>query len=266
MLRAALPRLSRPAPAAARTARLLLFGLALGLLPACGGPEAPHAPAGPSARTSAFRWRSDPEGVLHDVPLEQVRQGIPAPDPRDRIPALRHPEHAAPSEGRDLREDDRVIVLTVGSATCAYPVHVLDAHELVNDVLDGVPVLVTWCPLCRSALAFEREVAGAVRTFGVSGYLYRSAVLMYDRESETFWSQVAARAVVGPLTGTALTQRPVAVMTWAAYRERHPSGSVLRVAATEDLGAAAYRQGRYAAYHASPRLMFEVAPTTGASA
>lgn len=227
------------------------------LLAGCG--ERAARPGGaPSPRTSAFRFRTQPDDVRHDVPLEQVRQGVPGPDPRDRIRALRRPEHVAASGARDLRDDDRVLALVVGEEAVAYPVHVLDAHELVNDRVGGLPVLVTWCPLCRSAMAFERVVAGEERTFGVSGYLYRSAVLMYDHASETFWSQIAARAVVGPLTGERLVERPVTVLTWAGFCARHPQGRVLALHASEDLGAAAYRQDRYGPYHASRRLMFEV--------
>jgi len=230
---------------------------------ACGG-EAPEPQAPPlvedTARAtdgSAFRFLRDPEGVRHDIPLEDVRQGIPGPNPRDRIPALLAPRFVPPGEALHVGAEDRVLVVALGADVRAYPLRILDAHELVNDVLAGEPLLVTWCPLCRSAMVFERRVAGVVRTFGVSGFLYRSAVLMYDHASETFWSQIAGRAVVGPLTGTRLVERPARLTSFAAFRAEHPEGQVLGPE-QEGRSPADYRRSHYDDYHARPGLMFQV--------
>lgn len=226
-------------------------------LPGCGGERGGIA-LPPSPPGSAFRFAEPAAAVRHDIPLDQIRNGVGRPQPRDAIRALRRPLHGSPAEALDLHPQDRVLAVAVGEAHCAYPLHVLDGHEVVNDVLGGRPVLVTWCPLCRSAMVFEREVGGAIRTFGVSGYLWNSAVLLYDDQSESFWSQIAARAVVGPLTGTPLRLLPSTVTSWGAYRAAHPEGFVLRVAPEEARPAREYRMERYAAYHRSPDLWFPV--------
>ena len=241
----------------------LVVGLAC-LLSACGEPSPPTPPAPPVAApvspersASAFRWRSAPETVAHDVPWELIQRGIPVPDPRDRIPALLAPRFVSVAEASHVRATDRVLVVVSGDDARAYPVRLLDAHELVNDVVGGVPLLVTWCPLCLSAIVFERRVAGEVRTFGVSGYLYRSAVLMYDHASESFWSQIAGRAVAGPLTGTHLVRRPVDVTSFAAFRAAHPAGQVLGPE-QEGRSPEDYLHEHYADYQARAGLMFQV--------
>jgi hypothetical protein len=248
-----------PPPARLRRAAAgLAFAGALAGAVACGERpgEAPAPPADPST-VSAFRFAAPGSGVRHDVPLEQIRQGIPGPAPRDVIPALREPRFVPAGEARHVADEARVILLEVGPQARIYPLRILDAHELVNDVVGGEAVLVTWCPLCRSAMVFERRVAGEVRTFGVSGYLYRSAVLMYDHQTETFWSQIAARAVVGPLTGARLAQRAAAVTSFADARGERPDALVL-ASEQESRRPADYERDPYAAYHARPDLMFPV--------
>lgn len=251
------------------------MGLAAGLLLAAGcGGEAPRErpgppPAAPAAATataqgapapgevSAFRFRSDPARVRSLIPLEQVLQGIPGPAPRDAIPALLEPRLVDVAEARHVRLDERVLVFVAGDEAHAYPVRMLDAHELVNDRVGGVPVLVTWCPLCSSAAAFDRRVAGLERTFGVSGFLWRSDVLMYDHASETFWSQVDARAVVGPLAGTRLEVLPLESMSLSAFAEAWPHGRVLGPVQA-GRSPADYLRDPYAAYRAQPGLMFDI--------
>jgi hypothetical protein len=240
--------------------RRATVALAVALVPvfaaACGD-RAAVAPAPDPATVSAFRFAAPGSGVRHDVPLEQIRQGIPGPAPRDAIPALRAPRFVPVGDAQHVADEARVILLEVGSEARVYPLRILDAHELVNDVVGGEPVLVTWCPLCRSAMVFERRVAGEVRTFGVSGFLYRSAVLMYDHPTETFWSQIAARAVVGPLTGTRLMQRAAAVTSFADARRERPDALVL-APEQESRRPADYERDPYADYPARPDLMFPV--------
>lgn len=244
----------------------------LALLGGCGGEPGP-APAGPPppaagatgpppGEVSAFRFRLEPGRVRHAIPLAEVLQGIPGPAPRDRIPALLQPALVQALEARHVRREERVLVFAAGEEAHAYPVRMLDAHELVNDRVGGVPVLVSWCPLCRSAMAFDRRVAGAERTFGVSGYLWRSDVLMYDHASESFWSQVGARAVVGPLSGTGLEVLALESMSFAAFVDGWPHGRVLGpVQAGRSPGD--YLRDPYAGYHAQPGLMFDIGPLDG---
>lgn len=236
------------------TASLLAFLVAL---PGCGGE--PHGSDGTPRGTSAFRLAEAPASVTHTLDLQYVRNGIGRPDPRDAIPALFEPQFVAARDAPFLPDDARVIVVEIGRDTRAYPIDILDRHELVNDHAGGMPILVTWCPLCASSVVFEREVDGEVLTFGVSGYLYRSDVLMYDHQSESFWSQLGGAAVAGPRTGTPLRTLPSRVTTLDAFRRQRPAGKVLR-GARGMLPSRAYAERPYTAYLASQALMFPVGP------
>ena len=238
---------------------LLVVLAVLVALPGCGDGEDAHAPDDTPSGTSAFRLAVAPETVTHDLDLAFVRNGIGRPDPRDAIPALFDPQFVPAREVPFLPDDARVIVVEVGSDARAYPIDILDRHELVNDHAGGTPILVTWCPLCASSVVFDREVGGEVLTFGVSGFLYRSDVLMYDHQSESFWSQLEGAAVAGPRTGTALRTLPSRVTTLDAFRRKRPGGKVLR-SARGMLPAQAYAQRPYAAYLASDATMFPVGP------
>jgi hypothetical protein len=148
--------------------------------------------------------------------------------PRDAIPSVDDPAFRETYGGDP---DDEVIAVTVDREARAYPVRYLHHHEIVNDTFgadgDGTPVVVTWCPLCGSAVVYDRTVEGRTLTFGVSGKLADDDLVMYDRETDSEWKQSLGRAVAGPLAGTALTVRPATVTTWAAFREAHPDGRVL---------------------------------------
>jgi CheY-like chemotaxis protein len=157
------------------------------------------------------------------IPVEEILAGGP---PRDGIPALDEPAHLA-AESAPWRDDEIVVGVTIGEQSRAYPLAVLVWHELVNDQLGGLPLLVSYCPLCGSAMVFDRRVAGAARRFGVSGLLYRSDLLMYDRESESLWSQIAARAVAGPALETRLTLLRSSMMQWGRWKRLHPRTTVL---------------------------------------
>jgi hypothetical protein len=109
----------------------------------------------------------------------------------------------------------------------AYPVRILIWHEIVNDTIDGRPVAVTYCPLCNSALAFDRRLGDRLLTFGTSGLLYRSDLVMYDRQTESLFSQIEGRAIAGALTGAELERIPVQTVTWAQWQESNPDGWVL---------------------------------------
>lgn len=100
-------------------------------------------------------------------------------------------------------------------------------HEIVNDQVAGTPVAVTYCPLCNSALAFERRLGDRLLTLGVSGLLYRSDLVMYDRQTESLWSQIEGRAIAGHLTGRTLQRVPVQTVTWDQWRQANPAGKVL---------------------------------------
>ncbi len=155
---------------------------------------------------------------------DAVRSGGPPPD---GIPSIDYPHFQAVDEVSWLDDREPVLSLTVGGETRAYPIQVMTWHEIVNDTVGGVPVAVTYCPLCNSGVAFERRAAGRLLSFGTSGLLYEDNLVMYDRQTETLWPQLTGRASIGVLTGTRLTAIPMGAVTWGDFREAHPTASVL---------------------------------------
>src|SRR5262252_3905340 len=205
---------------------------ALLLASACGpgGPAPPSArvPAKPSAtpQTEQFSrhgWQTKFD--RHSVPLSERESGGP---PKDGIPALDHPTFVGVAEANGwLKPIEPVIALTVGGQSRAYPLQILVWHEIVNDSVGGVPVTVTFCPLCYTAIAFDRRAADRVLDFGTTGKLRRSDLVMYDRQTESWWQQAVGQAVVGDLTGTQLTILPASIASWDAFRTAHAEGLVL---------------------------------------
>ncbi len=219
-------------------------------LPLLAAAGAAWPPAALARRLNGF----DLTGAL--VPLEAIEQGGP---PRDGVPAIDQPRFVAAARAR-LAANDRVLALATGGVARAYPVRILNWHEVVNDRLGELPLAVTYCPLCGTGMAFDARVAampgGQPASFGVSGLLYNSDVLLYDRATESLWSQIMAQAVTGPLKGTPLAQVPLVHTRWAAWQRRHPKTEVL---STDTGFVRDYTRDPYADYALSPRLMFDVA-------
>jgi hypothetical protein len=189
--------------------------------------------------------------VLDPVEID-VREILPGGPLRDGIPALANP--AAVSAAASSWDDDEIVIgVELGAEARAYPLSVLVWHELVNDRLAGVPILVSYCPLCATGIVFERRLDGGERVFGVSGLLYRSDLLLYDRETESLWSQISAQAVTGPSRGLRLTQVRSRMLPWKLWREEHPKTSVLT---TETGHRRDYRRSPYGDYATSKRLLF----------
>ena len=126
-----------------------------------------------------------------------------------------------------LEAAEPVLSLTVGGETRAYPLQVMTWHEIVNDTVGGVPVAVTYCPLCNSGVAFHRRVDGRLLDFGTSGKLYADNLVMYDRQTQSLWPQLTGQASVGVLTGTQLTAIPMGVVGWDQFLTAHPDALVL---------------------------------------
>jgi len=189
----------------------------------------------------------------HSIPVEEILSGGP---PKDGIPALTDPKTVVGSDTDFLRPDDRIIGVEIDGKARAYPLRLLNWHEAVNDQLGGKPIAVTYCPLCDSSAVFEREIGGKAVEFGISGKLYNSNVLLYDRsKKESLWSQVKMEAVTGPQTGTRLETIPHQLNTWAEWRHNHPNTEV----ATFETGYLRnYTQNPYEDYLMSERLMFPV--------
>ena len=228
-----LPAAPPPAVPAAWLAVLLTIGLAVETLG-----------RGPAA------WAFDL--TRHNIPVEQILDGGP---PKDGIPALSAPATVPAERAAFLRPTDRVVGVRVGDAARAYPLAILNWHEAVNDTLGGTPILVTYCPLTDSAVVFDRVVEDRIEEFGVSGRLYLSNVLLYDRRSESLWSQLGSQAVTGERTGTELEARPTTVTTWGEWARTHPLTTVLSDATGYERD---YRRDPYASYHRAPGPAFPI--------
>ena len=158
------------------------------------------------------------------VPLDEIRSGGPPPD---GIPSVDDPSFLEPGEVSFLGETEPVLALDIDGDARAYPVQILMWHEIVNDTVGGVPVSVTYCPLCNSAVAYDRRVDDRVLEFGTSGSLWNSALVMYDRQTETLWSHFTGQAILGELTGIELATFPVQTVPWGVWRDANPGGLVL---------------------------------------
>ena len=176
-----------------------------------------------SARFSIRGWTTD--FSLHSVPFDEIRSGGP---PRDGIPPLDSPQFTTFEEAsRWLEAKEPVIALEINGDARAYPLQILIWHEIVNDSVGGVPVTVTFCPLCNSAIVFERELDGVVHDFGTSGNLRNSDLIMWDRQTESWWQQFTGEGIVGQLTGKRLTMVPASIISWDDFGAAHPDGLVL---------------------------------------
>lgn len=190
------------------------------------------------------------------VPIDEIRVGNPQ---RDGIPALDSPRFVSAPAADYLSADDPVVGVVLNGQATAYPLKILTWHELVNDQVGNRAILVSYCPLCRSAYVFDREIGQRTFTFGVSGLLYNSNVLMYDRQTESLWSQVATEAVSGPLRGTELAQLSATTTRWQTWQSEHPD---TRVLSTRTGYARDYQRSPYGDYASSPELMFPVTETS----
>jgi len=187
------------------------------------------------------------------IPAAAIEQGGP---PRDGISAIDHPRFVAASKARFLQPQDRVLGLEVAGVTRAYPVKILDRHEIVNDTIGSESVVISYCPLCGSGMAFSARIDSRNLDFGVSGLLYNSDVLLYDRQTESLWSQLMGQAVTGPLRGRKLRQIPVSHTRWSAWLRRHPDTQVLSIPGGRYVD---YDQSPYDGYSESPAVWFSVA-------
>lgn len=148
--------------------------------------------------------------------------------PKDGIPALNDPQFIHAIQETRIGGIEPVIVVRIkGGEPRAYPLRYLTWHEIVNDTVGGIPVAVTFCPLCNSALTFDRRVAGRTLTFGVSGKLRNSDMVMFDRETQSWWQQAIGTAIVGDMLGRELKLLPSYMQGWAQFKEQHPDGLVM---------------------------------------
>lgn len=191
------------------------------------------------------------DGVRHIIPLNEIFSGGP---PKDGIPSIDDPIFAD-VDYDSISDDDVVIGVDINGDVRAYPLSILVWHEIVNDVVGGVPISVTYCPLCYTNQVFERVINGQTVEFGVSGKLYNSNLLMYDRLTDSYWSQATGEAVVGELTGTKLEIVPFDVMHWKDWKSLHPDTLVL----ARDTGhSRPYDTDPYERYFETDRIAFPI--------
>lgn len=161
----------------------------------------------------------------HTVPYSDVLSGGP---PKDGIPAIDNPLFTSVSEADEYLQDlEPVIFFQVGEDARAYPLQVLTWHEIVNDVVDGKPVAITFCPLCNTAIAFDATFDGQELDFGTTGRLRFSNLIMYDRQTETWWQQATGEGIAGEYAGEQLTFLPASIIGWAEFKDEFPDGKVL---------------------------------------
>ncbi len=185
-------------------------------------------------------WKTD--FTKFAAPLSEFESGGPG---KDGIPALNDPKLLDARDVDYLKPLEPVIELEVGDDARAYPLEILTWHEIVNDDVGGVPVAVTFCPLCNTALVFDRRVERKTLDFGTTGNLRNSDLVMYDRQSESWWQQFGGEAVVGRYTGTTLRQLPARIVAWREFERAHPDGRVL----SRDTGyTRPYGQNPYGGY------------------
>ncbi len=177
------------------------------------------------------------------ISTDELLSGGP---PRDGIPSIDDPQFVTPEEAEAwLAGNEPVIAVDLNGDARAYPLQILTWHEIVNDTVGGVPVIVTFCPLCNSAIVFERTLEGEAVEFGTSGLLRNSDLVMYDRKTETLWQQFTGEGLIGEKAGEQLTFLPSAIISFDNFREAYPDGMIL----SQETGfGRSYGRNPYAGY------------------
>lgn len=252
--------------------KLMIAGGAL-LLAACAGPGTADEPASREGTTTSAQSEVEDQipavGVLPEGPsaldtmfsdefpdpLIDPGEVISGGPPPDGIPSIDDPVFLDVADNLELLPGaEPVVVLEINGDARAYPIRALVWHEIVNDTVGGVPVAVTYCPLCNSAATYERTINGVETTFGTSGRLFASALVMYDRATESLWTHFDGHAVIGVLTGVELDQHSAPLMAWEQFRSIYPTGKVLdwtRTGFSRDYG-----RNPYTGYDNPERLPF----------
>ena len=196
---------------------------------------------------------SDGRVLKYVVPPDEIVSGGP---PKDGIPSIDNPKFVSREEADEfLNGGDEVIGLFYKGVARAYPLKILVWHEIVNDIVAGTPIAITYCPLCYTSIAFIRIIGGEEVEFGVSGKLFNSNLVMYDRKTDTLWSQVWGIGILGPLAGVKLEKVQVDVMAWRLWKQLHPDTEVL---STETGYSRPYGYDPYQGYYESNEIAFPV--------
>ena len=185
------------------------------------------------------------------IPFEDIKDGGP---PKDGIPAIDQPKFMTGSKSH-LKNNSRILGVFHNGIAKAYPISILNYHEIVNDFFHENPVVITYCPLCGSGIAFDAKINGKATTFGVSGLLYNSDVLLYDRQTESLWSQLMSKSISGQMVGEVLSMLHTENTTWKKWNEKHPNTLVLSFDTGFDRD---YDKNPYPNYESSTSVYFPV--------
>lgn len=247
--------------------KVLFFSvIAMLVLAACAPATSPASPTTPSSSStsqenppqasqeervpfSTSEWQTNFK--RHSVPFEQIFSGGPS---KDGIPAIDEPKFVSTRDASAwLKDNEPVILFQNNGDVRAYPMQILIWHEIVNDTVGGMPVAVTFCPLCNTSIVFDRTVEGQATTFGTTGRLRYSDLVMYDRATESWWQQATGLAIVGDRMGTQLKFLPSQVVSFGDLRARYPDGKVL----SRDTGhSRSYGLNPYGGYDAPENFPF----------
>lgn len=203
-----------------------------------------------SAIANPDTWRHEwpkTDFTKHSVAFGDIFSGGP---PKDGIPAIDKPRFAPAAQASDLSDTEPVIGVVHGGIAKAYPLRVLMWHEIVNDTIGGLPVAVTFCPLCNAAIVFDRRHKGKTLEFGTTGKLRNSDLVMYDRQTESWWQQFLGQGIVGAMTGETLEIVPSRLESWQNFKKRAPDGLVL---VPESPGSRDYGANPYVGYDTLPQ-------------
>lgn len=180
------------------------------------------------ANASPERWRAEgwskTDFSRKSIDFKEILSGGP---PKDGIPSIDNPKFIKASEDSEIGAQEPVVGFAFNGDARAYPLRVLMWHEIVNDTVGGIPVTITYCPLCNSAIVFDRRFEGKVLDFGTTGKLRNSDLVMYDRQSETWWQQFTGTGIVGKYTDRELDTHPARLESFEHFKKRHPEGKVL---------------------------------------
>ena len=192
-------------------------------------------------------------GVKYIVDPEKLVGGGP---PKDGIPSIDDPKFVSVEQAdRYIQDNELVLAIIYKGVKRVYPLQILVWHEIVNDVIADDPVLITYCPLCGSGIAFERRIENEEVEFGVSGKLYNSNLVMYDRKTNSYWSQIDGLAIIGELSGARLNLLPIDTVTWREWKKEHLDSEVL----SQETGyVRAYGRDPYGEYYEDSFVWFPV--------
>ncbi len=175
--------------------------------------------------------------------------------PKDGIPAIDNPVFISPRDATYLKHTDRILGIELNGISKAYPIAILNWHEIINDKIDNSSFSITYCPLCGTGVAFSSRVKDRILNFGVSGLLYNSDVLLYDRQTESLWSQIKSQAISGNLQGEKLNRLPITHTSWSKWLATHPQTKVM----SDQTGFSRdYTRDPYAGYEQSRATYFQV--------